>query len=121
MDEILLLTVIIQLHRKALVNPINIPPVSSESVTPQSPTPSDLMRCSRHIHGNVSLLASYLGITSTSLEEIERDYREVEAQAYWVLKKWQETTSSNVHHLHDVLQTLEFHKAAERYLCLLCV
>ena len=104
-----------------MVNPINIPPASSVIVTPQSPAPIDLMRCARHIHENVSLLASYLGITSTSLEEIERDHREVEARAYWVLKKWQETPSSNVHHLHDVLQALEFQKAAERYLCLLYI
>ena len=120
-----------------MINPINIPPTCFESASydyaiPQSPelilTPTtslisdiDLIRCTRHIDGNVSLLAGYLGIKSTTLEEIEHDYREVETQAFWVLKKWQESTLSNAHqsNLHDTLQALGFHKAAERYFCLL--
>ena len=58
---------------------------------------------------------------TTSLEEIKIEYREVETQAYWVLKKWQENNTSNAHqdYLHNVLQTLRFHKAAEIYLFLL--
>ena len=128
----LYITVIIQDHRRPLVNPINIRPTSFQFASydfaiPQSPesiiTPTtlisdiDLMRCTCHIHGNVSLLAGYLGIKSATLKEIERDYREVETQAYWVLKKWQENTTSNGHqtNLHDMLQVLGFHKAAERY------
>ena len=81
----------------------------------------DLIRCTLHITGNISLLAGYLGIASTSLEEIKHDYREVETQSYWVLKKWLESTPTNASkdNLHDILQALGFHKAAERYLCLL--
>ena len=118
-----------------MVNPINIPPASSkstnsESVVPQSPpttTPTttlmsdvDLLRCTRHIRGNISILAGSLGISYANLQEIQRDYKEVETQAYWVLKKWQEFVSSNVQHqeLHDKLQVLRFNDAAERYLCL---
>ena len=115
-----------------MANPINIPPTHYESVSydsgiPQSPelkiTPRssfisdiDLIRCTRYINGNVSLLAGYLGIKSSTLKEIEHDYREVETQAYWVLKKWQETTSSDGHqaNLHDTLRALGFHKAVER-------
>ena len=77
----------------------------------------DLLRCTRHIHGNISILAGSLGISSTNLQEIKHEFREVETQAYWVLKKWQETAnSSNAHQdLHDKLQVLGFNKAAERY------
>ena len=132
-----LLTVNIQGHQKPLVNAINIPPACFESASydsaiPQSPasiiTPTiplisdiDLIKCTRHIHGNVSHLAGYLGIKSTTLDKIEHDYREAETQAYWVLKKWQETTSSNAHrtNLHDLLQASGFYEAAERYLWLL--
>ena len=127
-----LFVVIIQSHRKPLVNPINIPPASSESTnsTPQSPptiTPTstmisdvDLLRCTRHIRGNISILAGSLGISSGNLQEIKHDYEEVETQAYWVLKKWQESVSNNVQHqdLHDRLQALQFNNAAERYYCL---
>ena len=109
-----------------MVNPINIPSASSESATPQSPptiTPTtiisdiDLLRCTRHICGNISILAGSIGITSADLQEIQRDYKEVETQAYWVLKKWQATVSSNVQHkdLHDKLHVLGFSKAAKRY------
>ena len=118
-----------------MVNPINIPPASSkstnyDSVVPQSPpttTPTttlisdvDLLRCTRHIRGNISILAGSLGISYANLQEIQRDYKEVETQAYWVLKKWQESVSSNVQRqeLHDKLQVLGFNDAAERYLCL---
>ena len=112
-----------------MVNPINIPSASSESIVPQSPptiTPTiiisdvDLLRCTRHIRGNISILAGSLGITSADLQEIQHDYKEVETQAYWVLKKWQTTVSSNVQHkdLHDKLEVLEFNNAAERYYCL---
>ena len=114
-----------------MVNSINIPP--SKSATLQSPptiiptsnllSDIDLLQCTRHINENVSILAGSLGISSANLKEIEQDYREVETQAYWVLKKWQETTSSNARKddLHVMLQVLGFHKAAERYLCLLHV
>ena len=110
-----------------MVNPINIPPTCSESIAPQSlptitPTTTlisdvDLLRCTRHIRGNVSTLAGSLGITSANLQEIQRNYKEVETQAYWVLKKWQESVSSNVQHqdLHDKLQVLGFNNAAKRY------
>ena len=112
-----------------MVNPINIPSASSESIVPQSPptiTPTiiisdvDLLRCTRHIRGNISILAGSLGITSADLQEIQRDYKEVETQAYWVLKKWQTTVSSNVQRkdLHDKLEVLGFNNAAERYHCL---
>ena len=116
--------------QSSFVNPISMPPTSSEAATPQSfplGTPrapplipdTDLIRCTRHIHGNVSILAGSLGITSEHLEKIEQDYREVETQAYWVLKKWQENHPNMAHQdLHDTLQALEFDKAAERYHCL---
>ena len=112
-----------------MVKPINIPPASSES-TPHSPpttTPTstmisdvDLLRCTRHIRGNISILAGSLGISSANLQEIKRDYEEVETQAYWVLKKWQESVSSNIQHqdLREKLQVLGFNNAAERYCCL---
>ena len=116
-----------------MVNPIIVLPTCSGSSVPQSPAPIitpttlisdvDLMQCTLHIHDNVSRLAGYLGITSTSLEEIKSEYGEVETQAYWVLKKWQENNTSNAHqdYLHNVLQTLGFHKAAERYLVSLLI
>ena len=130
-----LFVVVMQGHQKPLINPIKIPPASSEpiiseSATPQSPptiTPTttlisdiDLLRCTRHIRGNISILAGSLGISSANLQEIKRDYEEVETQAYWVLKKWQESVSNNVQHqdLHDKLQVLGFNNAAERYYCL---
>ena len=115
-----------------LANTISMPPTCSETSTLHSiptitPTTTlirnvDLLRCTRHIHGNISILAGSLGISSANLQEIKCEYEEAETQAYWVLKKWQKSTS-NAHQddLHDVLQTLGFHKAAERYLCLLYV
>ena len=118
-----------------MANSINVLPASSESTSsesaPQSPptiTPTtsiisdiDLLRCTRHIHGNISILAGSLGISSKILQEIKHDYEEVETQAYWVLKKWQESASNNVQHqdLHDKLQVLGFDNAAERYPCLI--
>ena len=97
-------------------------PQTPPTITPTTTLISDvdLIQCTRHIHGNISHLAGYLGIKSTTLDEIERDYREVETQAYWVLKKWQETTQTTPQtNLHDMLQALGFYEAAERYLCLL--
>ena len=118
-----------------MTNSNNVLPASSESTSsesaPQSPptiTPTstilsdvDLLRCTRHIHGNISILAGSLGISSANLQEIKHDYGEVETQAYWVLKKWQESVSSNIQHqdLHDKLQVLGFNNAAERYPCLI--
>ena len=112
-----------------LVNPISMLPTISEAATPQSfplGTPrsplipdTDLMRCTCHIHGNVSILAGFLSITSEHLKKIEHDYREAETQAYWVLKKWQENHPNMAHQdLRDILQALGFDKAAERYRCL---
>ena len=119
-----------------MANFINILPAiselpSSECAALQSPpttTPAttlisdvDLLRCTRHIHENISVIAGSLGISSKALQEIKNNYEEVETQAYWVLKKWQESVSSNIQQqdLHDKLQVLGFHNAAERYLCLL--
>ena len=133
--QISLFVVIIQGHPKPLVNPITILPLSSEptiseSTTPQSPptiiptttliSDVDLLRCTRHIHGNISILAGSLGISSANLQEIKHDYEEMETQAYWVLKKWKEFVSSNAQHqeLHDKLRVLGFNNAAERYHCL---
>ena len=108
-------------HRKSLVHPINIFPASFKYVTLQSlptitPTSNlifdvDLLRCTRHIHGNVSILAGYLGISSANLVVIEQDYKEIETQAYWILKKWKESDSSNarLQYLHDMLHVLGFH------------
>ena len=82
---------------------------------------NDLMRCSRHINTNLSRLAGYLGFSHANLQQIEYDYREVETQAYWVLKKWlTENQPINARqYLHDKLQILGFSEAAERYHCLL--
>ena len=97
-------------------------PQTPPMITPTTTLISDvdLLRCTRHIHGNISILAGSLGISSTSLQEIKRDFKEVETQAYWVLKKWQETAnSSNAYQeLHDKLQAIRFNNAAERYRCL---
>ena len=109
-----------------MVNPINIPSASSVPQSPPTITPTtiisdvDLLRCTRHIRENISILAGSLGITSADLQEIQRDYKEVETQAYWVLKKWQESVSNNVQHkeLHDKLEVLGFNNAAKRYYCL---
>ena len=77
----------------------------------------DLIRCSRHIRENISTLANYLGIGSASLQHIEQNYKEVDAQAYWILKTWQEANpTTSCQDLQDKLQSLEFAKAAERYL-----
>ena len=64
-------------------------PQTPSTITPTTTLISDvdLLRCTRHIHGNISILAGSLGISSTSLQEIKRDFKEVETQAYWVLKK----------------------------------
>ena len=80
---------------------------------------NDLMRCSRHINTNLSCLAGYLGFSHANLQQIEYDYREVETQAYWVLKKWlTENQPINARqYLHDKLQILGFSEAAERYHC----
>ena len=79
------------------------------------------MRCSRHINTNLSTLAGYLGFSHASLQQIEYDYREVETQAYWVLKKWlTENQPINARqYLHEKLQILGFSEAAKRYHCLL--
>ena len=79
------------------------------------------MRCSRHINTNLSSLAGYLGISRANLQQIEHDFREVETQAYWVLKKWlTENQPINARqYLHDRLQILGLSEAAERYHCFL--
>ena len=96
-------------------------PKSFPLSTPRAPliSDADLIRCTRHIHENVSILAGSLGITSEYLQKIKHDYREIETQAYWVLKKWQENHPNMARqYLHDTLQALGFDKAAERYHCL---
>ena len=82
---------------------------------------NDLVRCSRHINTNLSSLAGYLGISRANLQQIEYDFREVETQAYWVLKKWlTENQPINARqYLHDRLQILGLSEAAERYHCFL--
>ena len=79
------------------------------------------MRCSRHINTNLSSLAGYLGFSCASLQQIESDYREIETQAYWVLKKWltQNQSINPRQCLHEKLKILGFSEAAERYHCLL--
>ena len=78
----------------------------------------DLLRCSRHICRNVSTLAGPLGISVTSLQEIKHNYEDVETQAYWVMKKWQEAHSNaSRQDLYNKLKILGFENAAERYNC----
>ena len=78
----------------------------------------DLLRCSRHIRRNVSTLAGPLGISNSSLQEIQHNYKDVETQAYWVMKKWQEAHPNAAHQdLYNKLKILRFNKAAERYNC----
>ena len=82
---------------------------------------NDLMRCSRHINANLSSLASYLGISRPSREQIEYNFSGIEAQAYWVLKKCltENQPINPRQYLHDKLQILGFSEAAERYYYLL--
>ena len=76
----------------------------------------DLLRCSRHICRNVSTLAGPLGISVASLQEIKRNYKDAETQAYWVMKKWQEGHPNTGHQvLFNKLKILGFESAAERY------
>ena len=88
---------------------------------PLTPTVSlisddDLLRCSRHICRNVSSLAGPLGISVASLQEIKHNYKDVETQAYWVMKKWQEAHPNTSHQsLYNKLKILGFDNAAERY------
>ena len=77
---------------------------------------NDLLRCSCHIDRNLSRLADVLGISPTSLQDIERSHEDVKIRPYWVLKKWQEVNPNHTHQdLHEKLKILGFTKAAERY------
>ena len=76
----------------------------------------DLLLCSPHISRNVSTLAGPLGISIARLQEIKHNYKDVETQAYWVMKKWQKNHPNTGHQvLYNKLKILGFDKAAERY------
>ena len=57
----------------------------------------DLLRCSRRICRNVSTLDVPLDISVASLQDIKRNFEDVETQAYWIMKKWQEAHSNTSH------------------------
>lgn len=77
---------------------------------------NDLLRCSCHIDRNVSRVADVLGISPTSLRDIERSHKDAKTRPYWILKKWQEAHPNHTRQdLHDKLKILGFTEAAERY------
>ena len=91
------------------------------TITPLTPavaliSDDDLLQSSCHICRNVSTLAGPLGISIASLQEIKHNYKDVETQAYWVMKKWQDAHPNIGHQdLYNKLKILGFDNAAERH------
>lgn len=81
------------------------------------PTLPELVRCSRYIEQNadLSLLASLSDISDEEVESLQQRHKQTSSQALYLLKIWLEKVKGSRQDLYELLLSLEFNSAAERY------
>ena len=80
-------------------------------------SPGLVVACSRHIEGDLSLLAAVLDISSKDVKAIKSKFKKTQGQAYHMLQKWQSSGTHTKHELAEILQHAGFPQAAKRYVC----
>ena len=78
-------------------------------------SPGLVVACSRHIEGDLSLLAAVLDIGDEDMKTIKSKFKTAQGQAYHMLQKWQSSGTHTTHELAEILQGAGFPQAAERY------
>lgn len=71
-----------------------------------SPTLADLVRCSKLITTDLSLLASAVDVPDQDMEALKQQFSSTTAQALQLLKVWQRTIGGNRHDLYELIQLL---------------
>ena len=75
---------------------------------------SDIVCCSRHMEGNLSLLASAMDMTDEDMEQLKTKYKSTPGQALQLLKIWQKNIGGSRLELSKLLSGAGFSRAAER-------
>lgn len=80
----------------------------------------DILKCSKHLTGDLSLLAGLLDVTDKQLQVLQEQYKSPVAQAVQLLKKWRTVTQGTKQQLCDILIAAEFDDAAKMYVKISC-
>ena len=84
----------------------------------QQVTDDDLRECSRHMKdGDLSVLATCLGIGEREMASIRSRHKTTQGQAHDVLRSWKEMEESSMttNELSDILKSCNFREASKRY------
>ena len=73
---------------------------------------SQITLCSRHIDGDLTLLAAVLDIGDEEVATIKSKFKNTRAQALQMLKKWQSSGTHTKQELIEILQDTGFKRAA---------
>lgn len=89
--------------------------VSGQQTAPPSPVGlSDMVFCSRHMDGSLSLLASAMDITDDEMEQLSAKYNSTQGQALQLLKIWHRNIGGSKQELYKLLTSAGFSEAAKR-------
>lgn len=78
-------------------------------------SPGLIVACSRHIKGDLSLLAAALDTGDDEMKTIKSKFKTIRGQALQMLKKWQSSGTHTRHELAEILEGAGFPQAAEMY------
>ena len=73
-----------------------------------------MVSCSRHMDGNLSLLASAMDVTDKDMENLQSNYKSTSSQALQLLKIWHREGGGSKQELSKLLCSAGFAEAAER-------
>lgn len=74
---------------------------------------SQITHCSRHIDGDLTLLAAVLDISDEEVATIKSRFKNTRGQALQMLKKWQSSGTHTKQELTEILQDTGFKRAAD--------
>ena len=80
-----------------------------------------MVRCSRCIQGDLSLLASAVDVPDDNMDILRKQYKSTQAQALQLLKVWNRDLGGSREELHDLLVSAGFTEAAHRSASVHCV
>ena len=78
----------------------------SEEEMESSPTLADLVRCSKLVTTDLSLLASAVDVPDQDLEALKQQFSSTTAQALQLLKVWQRNIGGSRNDLYELIQLL---------------
>ena len=78
------------------------------------PTDNDLTRCSQYITMSRSSLAGFLGIKTSVVIDIKKNFTGKSVQKYHILKTWVNENSVTKQEAYDKLKAMGQEKAAKR-------